>query len=161
LKALAAECRRQGIKLGLFYSILDWHHPDYLPHRKEDTRPSLNADFNRYLTYMKGQIRELLTQYGPIGVFYISGGWEGDAERFHSKELIQMIRALQPGIVINDLSNLPEDYHVMEDNVIPSEPLPNGRLWETCMTLGKSWGYHRYDHGWKSGKELTRNLIDS
>ncbi|MGC8835044.1 MAG: alpha-L-fucosidase, partial [Armatimonadota bacterium] len=82
MKELAAECRRQGIKLGFYYSIMDWHHPDYLPRRpwEQNVRPAAGADLNRYIEYMKGQLRELLTNYGPIAILWFDGGWEHNAQ---------------------------------------------------------------------------------
>jgi alpha-L-fucosidase len=159
LKELAAECRRQGLRLCFYHSIMDWHHPDYLPRRAWDMRPTTGADFSRYLAYMKGQLTELLTHYGDIGVLWFDGGWEGNAERHHSEEVVRMIRALQPGILINDRINLPEDFATPEQS-IPAEALPGGRLWETCMTMNDTWGFAQNDQNWKSATDLTRKLID-
>jgi alpha-L-fucosidase len=161
IKELAEECRKQGIRLCFYYSVMDWHHPDYLPRRPWETRtrPADGADFNRYIDYMKGQLKELLTRYGPIGVIWFDGGWEGDAERHHSQEVVDMIRSIQPNILINDRINLPEDFSTPEQT-IPAGAMPNGRLWETCMTMNNSWGFNQDDHDWKSTTDLARKLID-
>ncbi len=104
MKELAAECRRQGIKLCFYYSIMDWHHPDYLPRRawERDVRPAAGADLNRYIDFMKGQLRELLTNYGPIGVLWFDGGWEHNAQSLRSAEVNAFIRSPQPQILITD-----------------------------------------------------------
>jgi len=161
MKELAAECARQGIKFCFYHSIMDWHHPDYVPRRKweQETRPADGANLDRYIDYMKGQLRELLTNYGPIGILWFDGGWEHNAKELHSEEVNAMIRSIQPGIIINDRNNLPEDYATPEQN-IPANALPNGRLWETCMTMNDTWGYARNDTNWKSSEDLIRKLID-
>lgn len=161
LKELAEECRKQGIRLGFYYSILDWHHPDYLPRRpwEENVRPATGADLNRYIDYMKGHLTELLTNYGPIGVIWFDGGWEHNEKELRSAEVNAIIRQLQPGIMINDRNRLPKDYSTPEQT-IPTQALPNGRLWETCMTINDTWGYARNDQNWKSAEDLIRKLCD-
>ncbi len=79
LAELAAECGRQGVRLGFYYSIMDWHHRDYLPRRPWDARPAADADFERYVQYMKGQLRELVTKYDPA-VLWFDGGMGGDLD---------------------------------------------------------------------------------
>jgi len=161
LKELAAACREEGIRLCFYHSIMDWHHPDYLPRREweKTTRPADGADLNRYIDYMKGQLRELLTGYGPIGVIWFDGGWEHNAQELRSVEVDAMIRSLQPGILINDRNQLPEDFSTPEQT-IPAGAMSGGRLWETCMTLNNNWGWAKNDHNWKSVEDLTRKLID-
>ncbi len=161
MKELARECRKQGIRLCFYYSIMDWHHPDYLPRRpwEAETRPADGADLNRYIEYMKGQLRELLTHYGPIGVLWFDGGWEHNEKELHSLEVNRMIRSIQPGILINDRNRLPEDFSTPEQT-IPAGAMPNGRLWETCMTINDTWGYTRDNTNWKSTTDLVHKLID-
>ena len=161
MKDLAAECQRQGIKLCFYHSIMDWHHPDYVPRRpwEKDIRPAEGADLHRYVDYMEGQLRELLTNYGPVGLIWFDGGWEHNANELRSAEINAMIRSIQPGILINDRNKLAEDYSTPEQS-IPSNALPGGRLWETCMTMNDTWGYARNDNHWKSSEDLTRKLVD-
>jgi len=108
---------------------------------------------------MKGELRDLLTNYGPIGILWWDGGWEHSAEELHSAEVNSYLRSLQPAIIINDRNKLPEDYSTPEQN-IPASALPGGRLWETCMTINDTWGYAKNDTNWKSAEDLTRKLID-
>ena len=161
LKELAAACRRQGIQLCFYHSIMDWHHPDYLPRREweKTTRPADGASLDRYIDYMKGELRELLTGYGRIGVIWFDGGWEHKAQELRSLEVNRMIRSLQPGILINDRNQLPEDFATPEQS-IPAGAMAGGRLWETCMTLNDNWGFAKNDHHWKSTADLVRKLCD-
>ncbi|MGQ9487684.1 MAG: alpha-L-fucosidase [Armatimonadota bacterium] len=161
MKELAEECRRQGIRLCFYYSIMDWHHSDYLPRRpwERNVRPAEGADLNRYIDFMKGQLRELLTNYGPIGVLWFDGGWEHNARELRSAEVNAFIRSLQPSILINDRNHLPEDFSTPEQT-IPAGALPGGRLWETCMTINDTWGYAKNDTNWKSAEDLIRKLCD-
>jgi alpha-L-fucosidase len=161
MKALAAECKKQGIKLCFYHSIMDWHEPDYLPRREweTETRPADGASLDRYIEHMKGQLTELLTNYGPIGGIWFDGGWEHSPAELHALEVVKLIRKLQPGIMINDRIDIPEDYSTPEQN-IPAGAMPGGRLWETCMTLNDNWGYARDDHNWKSVDDLVHKICD-
>ena len=107
---------------------------------------------------MKGQLRELLTNYGPIGVVWFDGGWEHSAKEHRAAEVVAMIRSLQPAIIINDRIQLPQDFNTPEQT-IPATGIP-GRDWETCMTMNDTWGFKKDDHNWKSTETLLRNLID-
>lgn len=163
LKPLAEEARKADLKIGWYHSILDWHHPDYLPrgdekHRPWDKRPTDQADFNRYLEYMKGQLRELLTNYGDIAVVWFDGGWEHTPEELHSSEVVGMIRALQPNTIINNRIQIPQDFDTPEQ-YIPATGIP-GRDWEVCMTMNDTWGFKRDDQNWKSTEDLLRKLVD-
>lgn len=163
MKELAEECRKQGLRIGWYHSILDWHHPDYLPRgegspRPWDTRPTEGADFNRYIDYMKAQLTELLTNYGDIGVLWFDGGWEHSADELRSAEVVELARRLQPHIIINNRIMLPQDFDTPEQS-IPSTGMPE-RDWETCMTMNDTWGYKVNDQHWKSPETLIRNLVD-
>ena len=163
LRELADECHRQDVKIGWYYSILDWHHPDYLPRgegspRPWDTRSKEGADYDRYIDYMKAQLTELLTNYGDIAVLWFDGGWEHTPEEHRSQELVDLARKLQPGIIINNRSKLPQDFDTPEQK-IPPTGIP-GRDWETCMTMNDTWGYKKNDHNWKSVEDLIRKLVD-
>ncbi len=173
LKELSDECRKQGIRLCWYYSIMDWHHPDYLPRREwETTRSAEGADQDRYVSYMKEQLRELLTSYGEIGVLWFDGEWESTWNRERGKDLAAYVRSLQPTIIINNRVDggrsgmegfshgepSAGDFGTPEQQVPPTG-LP-GADWETCMTMNEHWGYNRNDHAWKSSGELVRTLAD-
>jgi len=163
LKPLAEACRREGLKMCWYHSVLDWHHPDYLPRgegspRPWDTRPTEGADYNRYIDYMKGQLHELLTNYGEIGVLWFDGGWEHPPEEHRADEVVAMIRDLQPNIIINNRIRVPQDFDTPEQ-YIPATGIPD-RDWEVCMTMNDTWGFKVHDTNWKSTEDLIRKLID-
>lgn len=158
LKKLADACKRHGMTLGFYHSILDWHHPDYLPRRPWDTRSIENADFNRYIDYMKVQLTELLNNYPEIAVIWFDGGWEHGAEEYRAQEIVDYLHSIKPDLIINDRFALPMDFATPEQR-IPKDQIPN-RDWETCMTMNGTWGFHKDDHNWKTSKDLIRKLID-
>ncbi len=158
IRELADACQRHGLKLGFYYSLLDWSNPDYLPRREWDTRPTAGADYARYAQFMRAQVKELLDgRYGKIAVLWGDGDWEHGAREHTSDEIVAMARALQPGILVNDRWAQSGDYATPE-NKIPDAGLD--RPWETCMTLNGSWGYARDDHDFKSAAVVLQNLAD-
>ncbi len=158
MKDLQAATQKEGLKLCFYYSFMDWHNPLYLPRRPWDIRPTTGASLNAYIQYVKAQLKELLTQYGPIGIIWFDGGWEHSAAQMHSLQIVKWIRSLQPNILINDRMGIPEDYATPEQH-IPATGL-GGRLWETCMTINNDWGYNKNDFDFKSPQTLIQNLCD-
>lgn len=169
LKELAAACKAEGMKLGFYYSIMDWHHPDYLPRRGWDPRPGVQADFDRYYNYMKAELKELLTNYGPVAVLWFDGEWESTWNHKYGEDLYKFVRGLQPNIIVNNRVDVGRggmgdsgvrygDFGTPEQS-IPANGLP-GVDWETCMTMNDTWGYVSFDQNWKSPTTLIRNLID-
>jgi len=160
-----AALRAEGLAVGLYFSLSDWHHPDYPPFTDEDRpylpgfsppRPSPER-WERYLDFLRGQLRELLTWYGPIDVLWFDGGWERPADWWHPEELEAMIRKLQPGILINDRLPGVGDFATPEQFVPPTPP---GGRWETCLTMNDSWGYVPSDTDYKSTRELVHTLCE-
>jgi alpha-L-fucosidase len=173
LKQLAAACQREGIRLCFYHSIMDWHHPDYLPRRdwEQASRPAAGADFDRYVRYMKAQLKELLTGYGPIGVLWFDGQWEGTWTNQRGNDLYDYVRQLQPSIIINNRVGraggdfgLNRDQGLVGDFGTPEQEIPAtgvpGLDWETCMTMNRNWGYNRADKDFKTTEVLIRNLVD-
>jgi alpha-L-fucosidase len=175
IKELAEECKRQGIKLCFYHSIMDWHHPDYMPRRpwEKDTRPAAGTNYDRYVEYMKGQLRELVTNYGPLGVLWFDGEWEPTWTHERAVDLYNYVRSLQPSILVNNrvdkgrqgMQGMNSGKDFLGDFGTPEQEIPpqgfgDGRLWESCMTMNDTWGYARNDHNWKSAESLVRNLID-
>jgi alpha-L-fucosidase len=173
MKELAVECKKQGIKFCFYHSIMDWHHPDYTPRRDWDTRPTTGANYDRYVDYMKGQLKEILTNYGPIGVLWFDGEWEQTWNHERGVDLYKYVRSLQPNILVNNRvdkgrsgmqgmnsgSQFVGDFGTPEQE-IPPQGFPDGRLWESCMTMNDTWGYARNDNHWKSAETLIHNLVD-
>jgi len=174
LKELSDACREEGIRLCFYHSIMDWHHPDYLPRRpwEQATRPAEGADFDRYVGYMKRQLRELLTNYGPIGVLWFDGEWESTWNEKYGVAVYNYVRSLQPSIIINNrvgagrsgMAGLTQEGSFGGDFGTPEQEVPPSGLpgidWETCMTMNDNWGYNKNDRHWKSPKELVRTLVD-
>ena len=171
LKELAAECKKEGIRLCFYHSIMDWRHPDYLPKRDWDKAGAAKADFDRYVLYMKAQLKELLTDYGDIGILWFDGEWEGTWTNERGSDLYDFVRTIQPGLIVNNrvskgrngmqgmtAGEAAGDYGTPEQT-IPANGLP-GLDWESCMTMNDTWGYSAHDHNWKSAETLVRNLID-
>ncbi|MDZ7358430.1 MAG: alpha-L-fucosidase, partial [candidate division KSB1 bacterium] len=173
LKELSDACHKAGLKMCWYHSIMDWHHPDYLPRRDwEKDRPTEGADFDRYVRHMKNQLRELVKNYGEIGVLWFDGEWENTWNQERGKDLYNYVRSLQPNIIINNrvgagrsgmegftqAGEFAGDFGTPEQT-IPATGLP-GVDWETCMTMNDHWGYNKNDHNWKSAKELIQMLAD-
>ncbi|HJP82516.1 MAG TPA: alpha-L-fucosidase [Fimbriimonadaceae bacterium] len=173
LKPLAQACKEAGIRLCFYHSIMDWHHPDYLPRRSWDPRPEQKADFERYVRYMKAQLKELLTDYGPIGILWFDGEWESTWTHERGKDLYNYVRKLQPNIIINNrvdtgrsgMQGMNQDDGFVGDYGTPEQEIPAngfgpGVDWESCMTMNDTWGFSSHDHNWKSSAKLVQNLID-
>jgi alpha-L-fucosidase len=175
--------RAEGLKIGFYYSLLDWHHPDYTmddvhPLVQTDTsqanydRLNKGRDMRKYRQYLRDQITELLTNYGKIDVLWLDWTWGKDnrrgkhAEDWGAVELIKLIRELQPGIIVNNRLGL-DDYpdggdFVTPEQVSPAELAPfKGKTWETCQTFSGSWGYYRDETSWKTQRQLLDLLITS
>ena len=164
--------RAEGLKVGFYHSVIDWHHPDYIVDdihpRRDDDREALNAgrDMSKYTEYLHGQVRELLTNYGKIDImwFDFTPPAKGKAD-WDSENLVKLVRELQPDIIINDRIDYPESADfVTPEQYQPREwPTRNGErvVWEACQTLNGSWGYDRDNLDWKSPEILIQLLIDS
>ncbi|MDP4282052.1 MAG: alpha-L-fucosidase, partial [Bacteroidota bacterium] len=173
MKDLAEACHKYGITLCFYYSIMDWHHADYTPRRDWETdRSSENADFSRYLAYMKAELKELLTQYGKIGVLWFDGEWEKTWNEKYGKEIYDYCRSLQPDILINnrvgagrnDMQGMTKQGSFGGDFGTPEQQIPEtgipGLDWETCMTMNDHWGYNSHDKNFKTAKEILQMLAD-
>ncbi len=171
--------RAEGLKVGFYHSLLDWHHPDFTvdgvhPQRNAADVESLNSgrDMARYRDYLHGQVRELLSNYGTIDYLFFdfsyTGGheedyWGGKGRKdWDSEALLAMVRELQPAIIVNDRLDIPGDF------VTPEQYQPAGPMmldgepvaWEACQTLNGSWGYDRDNLNYKSVDLLIRMLVD-
>jgi alpha-L-fucosidase len=176
IKALASAAHRAGLRFGVYYSIMDWHHPDAQGpnYPTYNSRTATNPSFSRYVeTYMKPQLRELITQYPEIDVLWFDGEWIPDWSDGQGKALYDWLRSMRPSLIINNRvghsrqgmagmsanKDAPGDFGTPEQRV-PPEGLP-GVDWETCMTLNDTWGYQSFDDGWKDSRTLVRLLIDA
>lgn len=173
--------RAEGIKVGFYYSLIDWHHPDFTidgvhPQRVDNGADSTYArlnkgkDMNKYRQYLRNQITELLTQYGKIDILWLDFSYPGKngkgKDDWDAVNLLKMIRKLQSGIIVDNRLNL-EEYEDGADFLTPEqvkvEELAQyrGKTWETCQTFSGSWGYYRDENSWKSTHQLLELLIGS
>ncbi len=178
LREIVDAFRAEGLKVGFYHSLIDWHHPDFTvddvhPLRNKPDRAKLNEgrDMARYREYLHNQVRELLTEFGKIDIIWFDFSYPqwGEDGKGHadwgSEKLIRMIRELQPGIIINNRLDIPEGGDVItpEQNT-PDDPVTdeNGNpiVWEGCQTFSGSWGYHRDELTWKSPKQCIDMLIN-
>ena len=142
--------RAEGLHVGFYYSLMDWHHPDGAKCATDE------AARKRFIAYTHGLIREILTNYGKIAVLWYDVSWPLDAKGWESEKMNQMVFELQPDIIVNNRNHLPGDFSTPEQKIVAET---NGRAWESCMTLNDSWGYQRADDNWKTSKTIVRNLI--
>ncbi|MBK8098404.1 MAG: alpha-L-fucosidase [Planctomycetes bacterium] len=170
---LGAACRRHGLRFGLYHSIMDWHHPDYLPRRGWETdRGTDDARFSRYLDFLHGQVKELLTAYGKIDVMWFDGEWEATWNHTHGQALYHLCRSLQPDVLVNNrvdvgragMAGMTKGGGYVGDFGTPEQEVPAAGLpgvdWESCMTMNRHWGWNAADTAWKSPTELIRTLVD-
>ena len=179
--------REEGLRVGLYYSLLDWNHPDY-PHYGDKNHPmrnnpcfsNENRDFNRYLDYMHSQVRELCANYGKLDILWFDFSYdEMRGEAWRATELVEMVRTFQPDVIIDNRLEVsgegygslaqcaPTPYH--GDFVSPEQMIPpngiqdvqgNDLYWEACVTMNQHWGYHATDRFYKSSDMLVRKLVE-
>jgi alpha-L-fucosidase len=143
VKELADACHKAGLKLGYYYSPVDWHHPDYR-----------TANHQRYIDYMHGQLREICTNYGQIDIIWFDS-LGGTAKDWDSENLFKMLRQLQPHVILNDRAGLPADHDTPEQRI---GKFQSDRPWETCMTICQQWAWKPNDR-MKSQKECIQTLV--
>ena len=189
LKEFIEAFRKEGIRIGLYYSLIDWHHPDFTidsvhPQRISNVRnpdedvlagyARLNEgrDMSRYRQYMKDQVRELLTNYGPIDVMWFDFSYAGTAGKdrndWDSEGLLKLTKNLQPNIIVNSRLDLRDvkggwDFVTAEQYKVASHPVRDGKPvpWETCQTFSGSWGYYRDETSWKNPHQLIGLLAET
>ncbi len=180
-------CREEGIKVGLYFSIIDWYHKDFPkygdrqhPMRNNEAYKDEKIDFDNYLKFMHGQVEELVTNYGKIDILWFDFSYEDMCgEKWRATDLIKMVRKHQPDVIIdNRLEGSGEKY----GSIVTDEPLiysgdfaspeqiipPDGIRdekglpipWELCATMNNHWGYCNYDKDFKSPKMLIRKLVE-
>ena len=181
IKEYVEAFRAEGLKVGFYYSLIDWHHPDYTidrvhPLRQESdsayARLNKGRDMNKYREYLKNQVRELLTNYGEISIIWFDFSFPGKNGKgradWDSENLLKMARSLQPGIIVDDRLDLSDveggfDFISPEQYKVAKWPEINGKkvAWETCQTFSGSWGYYRDENTWKSSAQLIELLVES
>ena len=180
--------RAEGLRVGFYYSLIDWHHPDFTIDKLHPLRTHPDAyemnktrDMKKYAEYMRNQVRELLTNYGKIDILWFDFSYlpenkfsDGADPRvltgkgkddWESEQLIALARNLQPDIIIDNRADIEQDLWTPEQTVVtewPTHPKTGELLpWEACHTFSGSWGYFRDEMTWKSPEQLLRLLIES
>jgi len=151
VKEFVEAARGEGLRVGFYHSLMDWHHPDGARCATDE------AARRRFVDYVHGEIRELLTQYGKIDILWYDVAWPLSVQGWESERMNKMVFELQPDIIVNNRNLLPGDFCTPEQEIVKD---PNGRAWESCMTLNDSWGFQRADDSWKSPKQVVRNIIE-
>ena len=141
--------RAEGLRVGFYYSLMDWHHPDGARCKTDEQAR------RRFVDYIHGHVRELMTNYGKIDVLWYDVDWPLNAEQWESEKMNQMVFQLQPEIIVNNRNGLAGDFSTPEQVIRADE----AHAWESCMTMNDSWGYQRADDNWKSPKTVVRNLV--
>ncbi|HUA57761.1 MAG TPA: alpha-L-fucosidase [Verrucomicrobiae bacterium] len=149
VKEYVEAVRAEGLRVGFYYSLMDWHHPDGARCATDEQAR------RRFVDYIHGQIRELLTNYGKIDILWYDVAWPLDAKGWESEKMNDMVFQLQPEIIVNNRNKLEGDFSTPEQQITADSK----HAWESCMTLNDSWGYNRGDDNWKSPKTVVRNLI--
>lgn len=153
VKELAEACRRQGLDFGTYYSTCDWHHPDFPRTSPGGKVKRETHNLDRYESYLRAQVKELITQYGPLSVLWFDVPQEFDAKR--GQGVVDYVRALQPTIVINNRTGAPGDYDTPEQRV---GGYRDDRPWETCMTICNQWAW-KPDDPMKSLARCLQTLV--
>ena len=177
--------RQEGLHIGFYYSLIDWHHPEFPidmlhPRREDDNAEALNSgrDVHKYAEYMRNQVTELLTNYGKIDVLWFDFSYSGNKapektpwmkgkgkDDWEAEALIQTARKLQPGIIIDNRTEIEQDLWTPEQYQPMSwvRHAETGELvtWEACQTFSGSWGYYRDEMTWKSPEMLIQMLVNT
>ncbi|MGI6184225.1 MAG: alpha-L-fucosidase [Candidatus Fimadaptatus sp.] len=179
--------RTEGIRVGLYYSIIDWHHPDF-PHYGDKQHPmrdnpdykDYQYNFDNYLEYMHGQIKELCTNYGKIDIFWFDFSYDDmRGEKWKATELVRMIRSYQPDVLMDNrlevsgdgfgslVTQNPSEYcgdFVSPEQIIPPEGVVDDMgkpvVWESCITMNNHWGYASQDDRFKTADIVIRKLVE-
>lgn len=154
----AKEVRKQGLHLGLYYSLLDWSHPDYPNKTRTEVRYKDDpARWENFVKFNMAQLKELNTTWKP-DLYWFDGDWEQSAERWRSTEIVKLLRSDNPGVIINSRIQGYGDYATPEQGVPVVRPAD--KYWELCMTINDSWGYQHNDTNYKSPYIMLRTFVD-
>lgn len=183
LHPLVDAMREEGLRVGFYYSLIDWHHPEFpidgihpLRNHPDALGWNKTRDVAKYAEYMRNQVRELLTDFGKVDIIWFDFSYPTNEHKgmkgkgrddWQSAELLKMVRELQPGIIVDNRLDLPDkdaaDIHTPEQFQptewvkVEGEPV----VWEACQTFSGSWGYHRDEATWKSPEQLIQMLIST
>lgn len=187
VKEFVEACREEGIRVGIYFSLIDWSHPDFPkygdrqhPMRNNVTYKNEKINFDNYLTFMHNQVREIVTNYGKLDLLWFDFSYdELCGEKWKATELIHMVRKYQPDVIIdNRLEGSGEDHgslvtgeptvysgdFVSPEQIIPTKGVTdingNPLPWELCATMNNHWGYCNYDYEFKPAEMIIRKLVE-
>jgi alpha-L-fucosidase len=174
--------RAEGLKVGLYYSIIDWHHPDYPNvgnHPQRDDKEYAKRTFNwdNYLKYLHGQVEELVRDYGRLDIMWFDYSFDQySGEKWKASELVTMVRKYQPNIILDNRLEINQGsaagqrtISLLGDFETPEQGIPDAPItdkynnpipWETCLTLNNNWGYAEQDKNWKSPELVIHTLVN-
>ena len=172
LMELAEECKKEGIELHFYYSLLDWGRPDYGFGQPIINGKPENADWDSYINFMKTQLTELITNYPAVKGIWFDGQWERRSVNWHFDEIYPLIHKLNPAILIGNNHHLApflgEDFQMFEKDLpggnttgFSSESKIGALPLETCETINNSWGFNINDHNYKSVKQIIHYLVNA
>jgi alpha-L-fucosidase len=156
----AQAVKKSGMKLGVYYSILDWSHPDYTGFTKDSNRYVIKDNperWEKFVQFNTAQIKELMFQQDP-DLWWFDGGWEHSAKEWRAPEIGKMLRGHRSNVIINARLNGEGDYDTPEQN-FPIQR-PDEKYWELCLTTNNNWGYQHNDHNWKTPHEILAIYTD-
>ena len=150
--------REQGLKVGLYFSQLDWSHPDYPHHTRTIKRYKEDPErWARFLAFQQGQLEEIATRYKP-DLLWFDGDWDFDAEKWRAAEQRRSINTWLPDVIVNSRLNEYGDYSTPEQGLPVTRP--QDPWWELCLTMNDSWGYQHNDHNYKTPNQILRIFVD-
>ncbi len=150
--------RKKGLKVGLYFSHLDWSHPDYPHHTRSSKRYKDDPErWARFVSFQRGQIEEIARLYAP-DLLWFDGDWDYGAEKWRAAELREAINGWLPEVIVNSRLNGYGDYATPEQGVPVTRP--EARWWELCMTMNDSWGFQHNDRNYKTPNQIIRILVD-
>jgi len=158
IEPLTKSLRANGLKVGLYYSLLDWSHPDYPNHLREVKRYENDAKrWGKFVKFNMGQIEEISKKYNPDLVWF-DGDWEQSAEKWKAPEIRELLFKNNPNVIINSRLQGYGDYATPEQGLPVTKP--ESKWWELCMTMNNSWGYQHNDHDYKTPNQIIRIFVD-
>ena len=158
VKEFSKSLKRKKLKLGLYYSLLDWSHPDYPNHTRVKKRYKNDpVKWDRFVKFNFNQLNELSTKYKP-DLYWFDGDWEQSAEKWKAKELRDALQKINPNVILNSRLQGYGDYATPEQGLPVTKPTSEN--WELCMTMNDSWGYQHNDHNYKTSNQIIRILVE-
>jgi len=158
VEVFSKSLKKKNIKLGLYYSLLDWSHPDYPNHTRVQKRYKNDSKkWNKFVKFNFNQLEELSKKFNP-DLYWFDGDWERSAKQWKAKELRDALLKINPNVILNSRLQGYGDYATPEQGLPVTKP--SSKYWELCMTMNDSWGYQHNDHNYKTSNQIIRILVE-